>query len=544
MANQIKSRYKKLSKLFKISTGAIHDFGFMFFVRAAYLELRKNKLSTFSPEPESIDIPTVSESVSYQQWLKERSISQESKSWMKNELQTFSYKPRIGIIISVNNSNKQYLGNTLNSIADQGYDNFEIRLSCPMPLLREIHEHMEHAIESRINWDAQESISSENALFTNMDFVAFVDSGNVVTEDALFSIVKFLNENPDADIIYSDEDRVDQLNNRTDPFFKPDWSPELFLSMDYISNFYVVRSKLLDKTIFNDQYGEAKHYDLLLRLTEKTKNIFHIPAVFISVRQQNDKKLTISFMEHALKAVTDALNRRGIRANVTKSSSTIRVEYLLDREPKVSIIIPTRDNKFLLARCLKSIKEKTSYRNYEIVIVDNNSTKEETLSYLKSLPYTIVKYDAPFNFSKISNVAVSSASGEHILFLSDDVAALEPNWLKEMVSTCQQDGIGIVGPKLIFSNKTIQHAGVVFLKTGAGFHPLQGVDANSSIYFGFLNVVRNCSAVTGACLLIKKKIFDEVGGFDDKFDLYYNDADLCMKVISHGYRVVYTPYAM
>ncbi|TSA18895.1 MAG: glycosyltransferase, partial [Nitrosopumilales archaeon] len=158
-------------------------------------------------------------------------------------------------------------------------------------------------------------------------------------------------------------------------------------------------------------------------------------------------------------------------------------------------------------------------------------------------PYTVIKYNSPFNFSKINNIGASNASGDYLLFLNDDTAPLESNWLSEMLSLGLQKNIGIVGPKLVLGNNTIQHAGLTFLKTGAGFHPLQGVDSDSAGYFYTLNVVRNFSAVTGACLLINKKIFDQVGGFSEEFDLYYGDADLCLKVLKYGYRVVYTPYA-
>ena len=223
--------------------------------------------------------------------------------------------------------------------------------------------------------------------------------------------------------------------------------------------------------------------------------------------------------------------------------NTLRVHYSLQNEPKVSIVIPTKNNKSLLKRCLESLENNTNYKNFEIIIVDNNSSDEKTLEYYDSLDYTIISYKDPFNFSKMNNLGVGKAQGDYILCLNDDTKAIDPDWLTEMVSICQQSDVGIVGAKLLHSNGTIQHAGAVFLKSGSGFHIFENILENDVGFFNLHNVIRDFSAVTGACLLIKKSIFEKIDGYDDNFDLFYGDADLCLKTLKVGFHVVYTPFA-
>jgi GT2 family glycosyltransferase len=224
-------------------------------------------------------------------------------------------------------------------------------------------------------------------------------------------------------------------------------------------------------------------------------------------------------------------------------SDIFNIKFNFENNPLVSIIIPTKNNRRILNRCIQSIQKNTSYKNFEIIIIDNNSTDPSTKSYYQSLPYTVLDYKDSFNFSKMNNYAVKHAKGDFLLFLNDDTKVLEPDWLQEMIGVCSQNDVGAVGAKLVYSDNTIQHAGIVILETGAGFHPFQQLLQDSDRYFNFINVMRDCSAVTGACLMTKKEIFTKVNGFDDDFDLYYGDADLCLRIIDSGYHVVYAPSA-
>ena len=243
-------------------------------------------------------------------------------------------------------------------------------------------------------------------------------------------------------------------------------------------------------------------------------------------------------------ALSNHLKRINIDATVKSGiiKNTFQINYRLKQKPKVSIIIPTKNNFIILKRCIDSIEKNTNYKNKEIIIVDNSSTDNATKKYYSSLSHKIITYSENFNFSKMNNLAVQSSSGQLLLFLNDDTKVLDSFWLDELVSITMQKDVGVVGPKLIFSDNTIQHAGVVFLKTGSGFHPLMKQLENSNGYHNVLNSMRDYSAVTGACLMIKKEIFDKVGTFDNSFDVYYGDADLCLQVVNMGYRVIYTPF--
>lgn len=542
---ELKSRYKRLLTLARFSSNAIHEHGFRFFLASAFVELKKYGLHVFTPESEGVKVRPISEESAYMHWLHAHQITPEIIPAMRMSAQKYVHRPKFTILLLVDEKNKQYLKESFFSIINQVYTNWEIYVSTLVS--KEINEMLDAIPNLRIiyNQKIKQTDSKDVCLHSSSDFIIFVKCGNVLTFDALFRIVQILNKNTDADIIYSDEDQLTKDGDRKNPFFKPDWSPHLFLSFDYISNFCAIKGELLRNSLaLKDEFAEAKHYELLLRLTENAKKICHVPTVLASIRSSN-LEFADNFNQNAQRAISEALARRKIDGKVTAGflPNTFRVMYSLHKEPKVTIIIPTKDNKELLHRCITSIKNKTSYKNYEIIIIDNNSTKEETLSYLKSLPHTVIKYDSQFNFSKMNNLAVAHATGDYLLFLNDDTAPLEPNWLSEMVSICEQNDIGVVGAKLVHGNNTIQHAGIALLKTGAGFHPLQGKDANSLGYFGFLNVIRDCSAVTGACLLIKKNIFDKIGGFDNNFDLYYGDTELCLKVRYYGSSVVYTPFA-
>lgn len=545
---KIIGRYKKLKKLANLSLKTIDEFGFKYFITAALWEFKRKKLSIFESELESIK-PEHSDSQIYRMWLLEHSITHDLILKMKNELLAFKVKPKITVVISIVRSDKQLLKKTLDSLNEQIYENFDVCLFSVQSETKQTSEMYNELSNSHIKNKLKLETHSPNEILlaSSSDFLAFINAGTVLTSDALFKTVQQFNKNRDIDVIYCDEEHVSEKGERL-PFFKPDWSPDLFLGFDYISNFYLVRTKLIQKAGgLRNEFGYILHYDLLLRLTEITEQIFHIPTIMISAYTPLEIPVTLKMIESRNKtALLEAISRRGIKGEVVNGTvrKTFRIKYFMNIEPKVSIIISTKDQKKLLERCLSSIERLTSYRNYEIIIIDNNSQEEETISYLKSLPYIVIEYALPFNFSKINNLAAKHASGDFLLFLNDDTAPLEKEWLTELVSIGNQENVGVVGPKLVFASNTVQHAGLALLKTGAGFHPFVGLDAKGEGYFGFLNTIRNCSAVTGACLLIKKKLFDEVGGFDEALDLYYQDADLCLKVIQKGYRVVYTPYAI
>ena len=352
-----------------------------------------------------------------------------------------------------------------------------------------------------------------------------------------------MNSYLDSEIIYTDNDYFDKKTGaRSSPFFKPDWSPYLFRSMNYFKPFCVIKTETLKKLTFDDLSESLPFYDITIRAAEIAKQITHHNFPICTVMK---KRVPVNYNEDVKKIILNHLHRIKISGTVHQGivPNTFKIEYAYENKPLVSIIIPTKNNEKILRRCIKSLEENTTYKNWEIIIIDNNSTEKLTKLYYDLLPYKIISYNEPFNFSKMNNLAVKHAKGDLLLFLNDDTKIINPNSLEEMVHLCCQKDVGAVGAKLVFSDQTIQHAGIIFLKTGAGFHPFQRINEKLGGYHNLMNVTKECSAVTGACLLTKKEIFERVNQFDESFDLYYGDADLCLKIIESGYHVLYTPHA-
>jgi len=452
-----------------------------------------------------------------------------------------SYRPKILIVLIINDQNLENIKNTINSIKNQRYDNWQIAIfstnySQNIPRINELIEKDSPKI---LFYDKLSDTSFKTILKLDCDFVGFLHSGIHLSEFALNEFIKDLNQSSNSELLYSDNDYLDKNNVRVNPFFKPDWSPYLFRSIDYLSPFYIIKKTILKKIDSDLIISKCFNFDILLQSIENTNFFRHISIPLCSIKN----KTSVNFDSKQL-ALSNHLKRINIDAKVKPglTKNTFQIKYSNNKKPKVSIIIPTKNNYNILKRCIDSIEKKTNYKNKEIIIVDNSSTDNATKKYYSSLSHKIITYSENFNFSKMNNLAVQSSSGQLLLFLNDDTKVLDSFWLDELVSITMQKDVGVVGPKLIFSDNTIQHAGVVFLKTGSGFHPLMKQLENSNGYHNVLNSMRDYSAVTGACLMIKKEIFDKVGTFDNSFDVYYGDADLCLQVVNMGYRVIYTPF--
>jgi GT2 family glycosyltransferase len=355
-----------------------------------------------------------------------------------------------------------------------------------------------------------------------------------------------LKKNPNSDIVYSDNDYLDDDGNRTNPFFKPDWSSTTFYSSDYVSSFYFVKRDLIQKVLKNQVLSDF-FYDLLLHCIDYSYKINHITFPLYSIINLSDSFST-SYKKNIL---IKYFKQKNMNAKIENGllPNTFHINYNLKSQPKVSIFIPTKNNREILKRCITSIEKNTNYKNIEIIIIDNPALPTEIFAdpklekYYEEIDYKVVYYHGNFNFSKMNNDAVKESTGELLLFLNDDTMVIDKNWLNEMVSILLQNDVGAVGPKLIFRDDTIQHAGMVLLKTGSGFHPFMKLDDEATGYHNFANITKECSAVTGACLLTKRDIFEQVGTFDNEFDVYYGDTDLCLKIRDAGFKVVYTPFA-
>jgi len=503
----------------------------------------------------------------YDIWIEKNSLNEDKIKIIKEEIEKFPYRPKISIIMPVYNVEKIWLDRALTSVFNQLYDNWELCIVDDASTKKHIKETLlkyEKSERIKINFlEKNKGISgaSNEALsLATGEFVGFLDHDDELSTDALYENAKLLNLHPEADLIYSDEDKINPEGKRIEPFFKPDWSPDLFLSFNYICHFSVFRKTIIDKIKgFRKGFEGSQDYDLLLRLIEKTDKIFHIPKVLYHWRQIEGStavvhKEKITHFENTMKALQDVLRRRKIGGIVEKGINfdqfeSYRIRRRLTESPLVSIIIPMRDMVSFLQRNIKSVEENTDYKNYEIVIIDNNSQEKETHDYFRRIikkdNIRIIEFKDKFNFSKINNFAVTQAKGDHILFLNNDIEIISQGWLESMLEHSARKEVGAVGAKLVFPNNTIQHAGTVLGLGGVAGHSHKHIPVESNGYFGALNTIRNYSAVTAACMLTKKKIFEEVGGFDEiHLSVAFNDVDLCLKMREKGYLIVYTPYAV
>jgi len=497
----------------------------------------------------------------YKEWLRHNRIINNIK---KIEISKLKYRPKISVIIPIHVCDSNWLYSAIDSVANQLYPNWELIIVSNNMVKSSVRRSLKKYSneDSRIivqHLKGRQDISEILNKALNMisgNFVGFLNQNDIITKDALFEVAKILNQNRNLDLIYSDEDKINLEGDRIDPFFKPDWSPDLFLSMNYINRFLVLRRDIINKIGgFNPEFEVNQEYDLLLRVSEKTENIYHIPRPLYSVRIAPGSTRTseLNVRDSAKRALDKTLYRRNIEGEVTDClNGNYRVKYRIKDSPLVSIIIPTKNKVDLLRQCIKSIESKTSYKNYEILIVNNNSTDTKTVSYLKASRHRVIDFNKNFNFSEINNLAVRYSKGEYFLFLNNDMEVIEPDWINSMLEHSQRSNVGIVGALLLYPRnivqrmfnrpKTIQHAGVT-LGIGIAGHAFRHLPVDNNNYFNLHRVIRNCSAVTAACLMVRKKIFEEVGGFDENLKVGFGDVDLCLRVREKGYLIVYTPHA-
>lgn len=416
--------------------------------------------------------------------------------------------------------------------------------------------------------DSPETASNWNAALAAAagEFIALLEPGDELAPGALFENVRLLNRQPEAAIIYSDEDKLDPSGRRCRPAFKPDWSPDLLQSEIYTGQLGLYRASLVKEVGgFRPGFEGLQNYDLLLRLVEKTAEIYHIPKILYHSRLDESRLDEASNLSSfagqlqdnkeqtpkaQLKAVEEHLQRLGLaaRAEVGMVPDTVRVRYEIRENPCASIIIPTRDQLGLLRQCLESLRSLTTYPHYELLVVDNNSQEAETLRYfeeLKSQPRTkVLSYPHEFNFSAINNFAARQAAGELLLFLNNDIEVISPGWLEAMVEQAQRPEVGAVGARLLYPNGTLQHAGVIIGISGQAGHSHKYWPAEEPGYLNRASVIQNFSAVTGACLMTRAGLFRSLEGFnEDNLPVAFNDVDYCLRVREKGLLVTWTPFA-
>lgn len=494
----------------------------------------------------------------YNIWIKQNENS--DIGYQKNV--KFVYMPKISIITATFNTPTGILQDAIDSVLSQTYSNWELCIAdgnsnaAVRNMLKQFSEK-----DSRIKvvfLEKNKGIAgnlNEGLKISNGDFTGFLDHDDELHPSALYEVVKLLNSNRNIDFIYTDEDKISVSGKRFAPHFKPDWSPDAFRSLNYICHFAVIRQSVIDEICgFRGEYEGSQDYDLFLRVSEKTEKIAHIPKVLYHWRaHQNsaasDARVKMYAYESARKALHDHIQRVGLKGEVSFGHflGSYRIKYKIEDNPPVAVIIPNKDKPEMLKKCVTSVLNKSSYENYKIFIVDNRSKKEETLACYKKLrdnsKIKILNYDKPFNFAAINNYAVSCVESEYLLFLNNDTEVISPSWIESMLEFAQRSEVGAVGAKLYFSNNTIQHAGVIIWENIVPSHAFRYFHRTQTGYMGRAAIIQNYSAVTAACMMTKKSVFDDIGGFDANFAFCYNDVDFCLKIREKGRLIVWTPYA-
>jgi GT2 family glycosyltransferase len=505
----------------------------------------------------------------YHEWyLTHYTLLEDDRTQIRRRIEKMAHRPLISILMPVYDTPDQLLREAIDSVRHQLYPNWELCIAddcSPREATRTILREYE-SMDARIRVvyrkeNGRIAQASNSALeLVKGEFTALFDHDDVLTENALYMIAEEINQYPKVDLIYSDEDKLSEHGFYYDPYFKPDWNSDLFYCQNFINHLSVFKSATLKRIGgFRSEYEGSQDYDMMLRFIEASseKNIRHIPyilyhwrAVAGSVALAPSEKNYAH--ENARKAIRDHFARRKADAKVVEGNGAYhRVVYPIQgRPPKVTAVVCTRDRVDLLEVIVQGLLSETDYDYLELLIVDNDSALDETAVYLHKLKNTdarvkVIPFPGPFNFAAMNNEAVRHASGEFIAFLNNDLQVIHPDWLKEMVSHALQPGVGAVGAKLYYGNDTIQHGGVILGVGGIAGHAFKHFPkANLGLSGGRLGVQQTLSAVTGACMLVRKRDFLAVGGFDEKnLAVAFNDIDLCLRLGENGKRIVYTPFA-
>lgn len=500
----------------------------------------------------------------YHRWIHE--FERPESQIIELKVSSFEMQPKISILMPVYNTKPDELKAALDSVLNQSYRNWELCIcdDCsPSASVREILDsYIARDSRIKVHYATERGgISRASNLAWKMaggDFIALLDHDDTLAPQALAYVCEAINQNPFSDLFYSDEDKIDARGSRFDPFFKPDWSPDLFLSENYVCHLLTMRRDLADRLVgFNPAFDGSQDYDLTLRASEQAVKIHHIPKVLYHWRagetstasNSENKSYAIDAARRALQQYCDRAKEGGA-VQQAAIAGRWRVRYPIPPDSRVSIIIASGGKVDILRNNLDSIFGKTLYPDFEVVITDNSkgAAIEKLVSQYQASHANLRYLDSrnkPFNFSAINNAAARESDSPLLLFLNDDTSVIEPGWLEAMVELAVRPEVGAVGAKLLYPNGAIQHAGVLMGVFDNCGHAFKGLNGSVGHYFDFSDVIRNVSAVTGACLMTRAKIFEQAGGFDEtQFAVAFNDVDLCLKIGSYGYRVLYTPHAV
>lgn len=475
----------------------------------------------------------------------------------------FDKKIKFSVVVPLYNTPIKFLKQMIDSVMNQTYQNWQLCLADGSDNEHSyVGEYVTSINDSRICYKKLEKnmgiADNTNACIemASGDFIALFDHDDLLHPSALYEMAKVIEENS-ADFIYTDEVTfVGKPSNITIYNFKPDFSPDTLRSYNYICHFTAFSKELIDAVgCFNREYDGSQDYDLILRLTEKAKNVVHIPKALYFWRSHkasvaSDVSAKPYVVESAKRALTAHIERLGLSGRVEDATvpTTYKIQYDIIGEPLVSIIIPNKDHTDDLEKCLVSVYEKSTYKNFEVIVVENNSTEPETFEYYKLAKkkynnLKVITWKSGFNYSAINNFAVEQSNGEYALLLNNDIEVITADWIEQMLMFAQRKDVGAVGAKLYYDDDTIQHAGVIVGLGGVAGHSHKGFARENPGYMARASIAQNLSACTAACLMIRKDVYNEVGGLDEGYAVAFNDIDFCMKIRKAGYLIAFTPFA-
>ena len=532
-----------------------------------------------------------SQKISYDKWYKKHAITEVQIQAQCEDVKAWEKQPLISICVPLYKTPEAYLREMIDSVMAQTYPNWQLCLAdgSPDENLKGVLEQY-YGDEKRISYrhlDENLGIAENtNKAFemTEGEWISLLDHDDILPPEALYetmvaagvaegkaSLVKRKKTDAVIEAVYSDEDKISEdLTEHFDPHFKPDYNIDLLRTNNYITHLFTVRREIVERVGgFASKYNGAQDFDFIFRCTDAAKGVAHVPRILYHWRTsagstaENPASKMYAYEAGKL-AIEDHLKAKGLEGEVsfTRNLGFYRVKYKVKSEELISIIIPSKDQAPMLEKCIASVM-KSTYSRYEVIVVENNSTQAETFTYYEKLTGCPYKADEPmegvlsngnricvvtwkdfFNYSAINNFGAGFVKGSYLLLLNNDIEIITEDWLEEMLSHCQRADVAAVGCKLLYPDGTIQHAGVGIGLGGIANSMFVGMDSKFHGYMHRANLQLNYSAVTAACMMVKKQIFDEVGGLEEELTVAYNDIDLCLKMGAAGYRIVYTPYAV
>ena len=498
--------------------------------------------------------------IDYKEWYENHKVSQEELEKQKKKV--FVYAPKISILVPVYNTPQVFLKQMIQSVRKQTYANWELCIANANPDNEEVKQILEICTKKDdrikvVNVPENEGIAQNTNRALDIatgEFIGLLDHDDLLEENALYEIVSCLNEKKETDVLYTDEDKVTtDLDEYFSPNFKPDFNLDMLRANNYICHFFVAKKELIEKVGgFRAEYNGAQDYDLILRCTEQAQNVAHIAKILYHwrVHKESTADNPLSKMyayEAGKKAIEAHLARCHTDGEVLQTDNLgfYRVKYPVKGKPLVSILIPNKDQVDTLDKCLRSIEERTDYDNYEIIIIENNSTEQKTFDYYNQIcndKIRVVYWKKEFNYSAINNFGVDQAKGEYLLLLNNDMEVISRDWMSELLGHCQRPEVGAVGARLYYPDDTVQHAGIIIGIGGVAGSVFVGMKRGYTGYMHRAAIQQDLSAVTAACMMIKRSVFEEAGRLEEQLKVAFNDVDLCLKIRKNGYLIVYDPY--